>query len=338
MKFLVVVAPPSIYHGCSTWKTFWEEKFTGKKQDLFEPVNMRNCGQHNVRKHRKFKDSGERVTFNMNEILKISEEFDKMETTSSESKVKMEGSGKWLVTALALKKKARLTKYKKVRYAIVNVSMKDLSNKIKQFETFVKVPHLKNTTKHEPTLSYFHLVECLRKYMMRSGENNHHVHDGYEKEMASSSDVKDTDKDKDQDKSNNSIARSFDEPSAENIESESDCNIVNATTELNYEDDVKLSANVKEASYFNIFESGRNILDKLDVTYHRVFTASEKTSREVRITTRNRIKKKKPSPVASPVASPVVSSYESPMTKKILGSAGEYSYRKDGRKVQRLDY
>ena len=52
----------------------------------------------------------------MNEILKISEKFDnldKMETTSSESKVKMEGSGKWLVTALTLKTKARSTKYKK---------------------------------------------------------------------------------------------------------------------------------------------------------------------------------------------------------------------------------
>ena len=45
MKFLVVVATPSIYHGCSTRKTFWEEKFTGKKQDLFVSVNMRNCGQ-----------------------------------------------------------------------------------------------------------------------------------------------------------------------------------------------------------------------------------------------------------------------------------------------------
>ena len=75
----------------------------------------------------------------MNEIFKISEKFDnldKMETTSSESKVKMEVSGKWLVTALALKNKARLTKYKKARYAIVNDSMKDLSNKIKEFEIF----------------------------------------------------------------------------------------------------------------------------------------------------------------------------------------------------------
>ena len=99
MNFLVVVSPPSIYHSCSNQKTLWEEKFTGKKEDLFVSVNMRNCGQRNVRKHREIKDSDERVTLNMNEILKISEEFDnldKMETTSSESKVKMEGSGKCL--------------------------------------------------------------------------------------------------------------------------------------------------------------------------------------------------------------------------------------------------
>ena len=129
--------------------------------------------------------------------------------------------------------------------------------------------------------------------------------------MAPSLDVKDTDEVKDEDESNNPIARSFDEPSAENIMSESDCNIVNATTELNYEDDIKPSVNVKEASYFNIFERGRNLLDKLDVTYQRAFTASEKTSREVRIATHNCTKQKKPSPVASPVAS----SYESPMTE-----------------------
>ena len=113
MKSLVVVTPQSIYHGCSTRKIFWEEKFTGKKQDLFKPVNIRNCGQRNVRKHKEIKDSDERVTLNMYEILNISEEFDdmdKMETTSSESKVKMEGSGKWLVTALALKTKARSKK------------------------------------------------------------------------------------------------------------------------------------------------------------------------------------------------------------------------------------
>ena len=93
MKFLVVVTPPSIYHGCSTRKTFWEEKFTGK-QYFFESVNMKNCGQRNVRKHKEIKGSDKCVTLNIYDILNISEKFDdmnNMETTSSESKVELEG-------------------------------------------------------------------------------------------------------------------------------------------------------------------------------------------------------------------------------------------------------
>ena len=65
--------------------------------------------------------------------------------------------------------------------------------------------------------------------MMRCGENNHHVHDGYEEEMAPSSDVNDTD----EDESNNSIVHEpFHKPSSENLSmdvSESECNIVNET-------------------------------------------------------------------------------------------------------------
>ena len=71
--------------------------------------------------------------------------------------------------------------------------------------------------------------------------------------------------------------------------SKSECNIVNETssqsdssnvlttvnTEFNYDDHIEPSANVKEASYFNIFECGRNLLDKLDVMFQRAFTASE---------------------------------------------------------------
>ena len=89
MKFLVVVTPPSIYHGCSTRKTFWKEKFTGK-QGSFESLNMKNCGHCKVRKHKEIKGSDKCVTLNIYEILNISEKFDdlnKMETTSSESKV-----------------------------------------------------------------------------------------------------------------------------------------------------------------------------------------------------------------------------------------------------------
>ena len=82
MKFLEVVTLPSIYHFCSTRKTFWEGNFKGK-EDLFLSVNMKNCGRHKVRKHKYIKGSDKIVT------LDISAKFDslnKMETTYSESK------------------------------------------------------------------------------------------------------------------------------------------------------------------------------------------------------------------------------------------------------------
>ena len=63
---------------------------------------------------------------------------------------------------------------------------------------------MKRIPKHEPTSSYFHLVGCIAECMVRCGEDNHHVHDlhdGYEEEMAPSSDVNDTGGDE----SNNSI-------------------------------------------------------------------------------------------------------------------------------------
>ena len=117
-----------------------------------------------VRKNKEIKGSDKCFTLNIYEILNISEKFDdlnNMETTSSESEVELERSGKGLVTALALNTKARSKKYKKARYAIGNVSMKDLSNKIKGFKKIVKVPYVKRIPKHEPTSSYFHLVVCL---------------------------------------------------------------------------------------------------------------------------------------------------------------------------------
>ena len=45
-----------------------------------------------------------------------------------------QNNSKGLVTALVLKTKERPEKHKKTRYAIGNVSMKDLSNIIKEFE------------------------------------------------------------------------------------------------------------------------------------------------------------------------------------------------------------
>ena len=51
---------------------------------------MKNCGHRKVRKHKDIKGSDKCVTLNIYEILNISEKVDdlnKMETTSSESKL-----------------------------------------------------------------------------------------------------------------------------------------------------------------------------------------------------------------------------------------------------------
>ena len=81
-KLLSVVTPPYIYNGCSTCKTFWEEKFTGKEK-LFSAVNMKNGGRRNIRKKRDIKGSDKYVTLDIS--LKF-ESLDKMKITSSESK------------------------------------------------------------------------------------------------------------------------------------------------------------------------------------------------------------------------------------------------------------
>ena len=74
--------------------------------------------------------------------------------------------------------------------------------------------------------------------MMRCGENNYHVHDGYEEEMAPSLDVNDTD----EDESKNSIVHEpFHKPSLENLYtdvSESEFSIVNETLSQNDSSDV----------------------------------------------------------------------------------------------------
>ena len=82
MKLPEVVTPPSIYHGCYTWKTFWEGKFTGE-ENLFLAVNMRSCGRQNVRKHKDIKGSDKYVTL---EISSKFDSLDKMKTAPSESK------------------------------------------------------------------------------------------------------------------------------------------------------------------------------------------------------------------------------------------------------------
>ena len=123
MNLLAVVAPPSIYHGCSTRKTSWEGNFTGK-ETFFLAVKMKHCGRQNFREHKEIKGSDNYVTLDISSTF---DSLDKMKIISSESKGKLERSGKGLITSLGFKGKVRPQKCKKTRYAIGNVSKKDLS-------------------------------------------------------------------------------------------------------------------------------------------------------------------------------------------------------------------
>ena len=172
MKLPEVVTPPSIYHGCSTRKMFWEEKFTGEEK-LLSAVNMKNCGHHNVRKHREIKGSDKYVTLDIS--LKI-DSLDKVKITSLESKEKLGRSGKGLISSLGLKAKVRPHKYKKARYAMGNVSNKDLSKIIREFEKLPYESYEKNMPKHEPSESYFYLVRHLANSMMGADALNLHIY------------------------------------------------------------------------------------------------------------------------------------------------------------------
>ena len=74
---------------------------------------------------------------------------------------------------------SRLQKYKKARYTIGNISEKDLSKIIKEFEKIEKLPYEKKRPTHEPTDRYFHPARQLSKCTMRSDNLNWHDHGGY---------------------------------------------------------------------------------------------------------------------------------------------------------------
>ena len=70
------------------------------------------------------------------------------------------------------KAKTRPKRYKKSRHVIVNVSKKELSNIIREFEKLPYESYEKKRPKHEPTDSYFYLARHLVKWMMRADALN----------------------------------------------------------------------------------------------------------------------------------------------------------------------
>ena len=122
---------------------------------VFLAVNMKNCGRCNVSKHKDIKCGDKYVTLDISSKL---DSLENMKITSSESKRKLDISGKGLITSLSFKTKARLQKYKKATHAIRNVSKKDLSKIIREFEKFEILSSETKRPKHEPTDSYFYLA------------------------------------------------------------------------------------------------------------------------------------------------------------------------------------
>ena len=83
MNLLAVVTPPSIYHGWSTQKTFWEDEFTGEEKFTLGEIsaaNINNCGHRNVRKYIDIKGGDKYVTLDI--LLKFGS-LDKMKIASS---------------------------------------------------------------------------------------------------------------------------------------------------------------------------------------------------------------------------------------------------------------
>ena len=65
-------------------------------------------------------------------------------------------AGKGFITSIGFKAKVRPHKYKKARYAIVNVSMKEPLKNIREFEKLPYESYEKKRPKHEPTDRYFY--------------------------------------------------------------------------------------------------------------------------------------------------------------------------------------
>ena len=201
-----------------------------------------------------------------------------MKITYPGSKGKLEISGKGLITSLGFRAKVRPHKYKKARYAIVNVSKEDCSKIISKFEKLPNESYESNKPKHEPTDSYFYLSRQLAKCMMRAHALNSHVYPVRTEITALSSHVCSADESElkeflvnetllqicsaDNDLSKGVLVNDF---STE--EGKSECSI-------NKQKDANKEVTYDVPSYFNVFECGRNILDRLDVSYERACMAN----------------------------------------------------------------
>ena len=189
-----------------------------------------------------------------------------------------------MIKSLGFKAKVSPQNYKKAGYAIGNVSKKDLSKTIKEFEKFEKLSYENKRPKHEPNDSYFHLDKQVAKCMVRSNNLNWHNHGGYTEMTATSLNVNATDEDK---LKRIIVHEGLSENCSTDV-SESKRNIINVTlsqknsadvseytiTEIKDKEYKETSVTEEVTNYFNTFECGRNLLDIIDVTYQQAFMAT----------------------------------------------------------------
>ena len=84
-----------------------------------------------------------------------------------EPKDYLERSGKGLITSLDINTIIISKKKKKERYAITNVSLKDISKILKEFEYLPYEGYVRKRSKHVSTDSYFYLARQLANFMMK---------------------------------------------------------------------------------------------------------------------------------------------------------------------------
>ena len=98
-----------------------------------------------------------------------------MRTTSSEPKDNLGRSGKGLITAMGRNTIVSSKKNKKAMYLITNVSLKEISKIVKEFDKLPYLDYVKKRPKYEPTYSYLYLSIQIAKCILRADNFNSHV-------------------------------------------------------------------------------------------------------------------------------------------------------------------
>ena len=114
-------------------------------------MNMKNCGHVNVRKHREINNGKKYINLDIYLNFFI---LENMKITSSEPEYYQVIPVKGLITSLGIKNIIRLKKLKKERSANTNVSLKEFSKIIKEFEDLTYEGYVRNSSKHMPTGSW----------------------------------------------------------------------------------------------------------------------------------------------------------------------------------------